>query len=94
MFSLLTVTSTQTEDGGLGGGTSTHGTTRLTLLPVNQTGTSDSLQAQDRPQPPQLSPVFQTPHRPYRAVPLRHIRFQLVRIMDTRPAGLYVIVLA
>ena len=31
-----------------------------------------SVQAQDRPQPPQLSPVFQTPHWPYRAVPLRY----------------------
>ena len=41
------------------------------LLPVNQTGTSDSVQAQDRPQPLQLSPIFQTPHWPYRAVPLR-----------------------
>ena len=40
------------------------------LLPVNQTGTSDSVQTQDRPQQPQLSPIFQTPHRPYRAVPL------------------------
>ena len=40
------------------------------LLPVNQTGTSYSIQAQDRPQPPQLSPVFQTPHWPYGAVPL------------------------
>ena len=54
------------------GGKSTHGTTRLTLLPVNQTGTSDSVQDQDRPQPPQLSSVFQTPHRPYRAGPLRY----------------------
>ena len=42
------------------------------LLPVNQTGTSYSIQAQDRPQPPQLSPVFQTPHWTYRAVPLRY----------------------
>ena len=33
---------------------------------------SNSVQAQDRPQPPQLSPVFQTPHWPYRAVPLRY----------------------
>ena len=39
---------------------------------LNQTGTSDSVQAHDRSQPPQLSPVFQTPHRPYRAVPLRY----------------------
>ena len=35
-------------------------------------GTSYSIQAQDRPQPPQLSPVFQTPHWPYRAVRLRY----------------------
>ena len=41
-------------------------------MPVNQTGTSDSVQAQDRPQPPQPSPVFQTPHQTYRAVPLRY----------------------
>ena len=40
------------------------------LLTVNQTGTS--VQAQDRPQLPQQSPVFQTPHRQYRTVPLRH----------------------
>ena len=39
---------------------------------ITKTGTSDSVQAQDRPQPPQPSPVFQTPHRPYRAVPLRY----------------------
>ena len=38
----------------------------------NQTGTSNSVQAQDRPQPPQLSPVFQTLHWPYRPVPLRY----------------------
>ena len=44
----------------------------LPLLPVNQTGTSDSVQAQDRPQPPQLSPVFQTLHWLYRVVPLRY----------------------
>ena len=44
----------------------------LPLLPVNQTGSSDSVQAQDRPQPPQLSPIYQTPHWPYRAVPLRY----------------------
>ena len=37
--------------------------------PVNQMGTSDSFQAQDRPQPPQLSLVFQTLHQPYREVP-------------------------
>ena len=42
------------------------------LLSVNQTGTSYSIQAQDRPQPPQLSPVFQSPHWPYRAVPLQY----------------------
>ena len=42
------------------------------LLPVNQTGTSNSVQAQDGPQLPQLSPVFQTPHWPYRAAPLRY----------------------
>ena len=42
------------------------------LLPVKQAGTNDSVQAQDRPQPPQLSPIFQTPHWPYRAVPLRY----------------------
>ena len=36
------------------------------------TGTSDSVQTQDRPQPPQLSPVFQTLHWPYRVVPLRY----------------------
>ena len=41
-------------------------------LKHNQTGTSDSVQAQDRPQPPPPSPVFQTPHWPYRAVPLRY----------------------
>ena len=29
------------------------------------------VQAQNRPQPPQLSPIFQTPHWPYGAVPLR-----------------------
>ena len=40
-----------------------------TLLPVNQTGTSDIVQAQDRPQPPQLSPVFQSPYWLHRAVP-------------------------
>ena len=39
-------------------GASTQGTTRLTLLPVNQTGTSNSVQAQDRSQPPQLPPIF------------------------------------
>ena len=42
------------------------------LLPFNETGTSDSVQVQDRPQPPQLSPVPKTPHRPYRAAPLRY----------------------
>ena len=31
-----------------------------------------TVQAQDRPQPPQPSPVFQTPQQPYRAVPLRY----------------------
>ena len=31
-----------------------------------------TVQAQDRPQPPPLSPIFQTPHWPYRAVPLRY----------------------
>ena len=36
------------------------------------TGTSGSVQAQDRPQPPQLSPVLQPPHRAHRAVPLRY----------------------
>ena len=37
-----------------------------------QMGTSDSVQAQNRPQPPQLSPIFQTPLWPYRAVPLQY----------------------
>ena len=35
-------------------------------------GTSNSVQAQNRPQLPQLSPVFQTPHWPYRAMLLRY----------------------
>ena len=51
------------------------------LLPVNQTGTSDSVQTQDRPHPPQLSPIFQTLHWPYGAMPLRYWQ------SDNRPAA-------